>query len=246
MNLSRWTDQEIFPVSGQSGIEEAINSATHAVGVLFGLFSTALLVSLVWPHGDRLFAAGVVIYGVTVVILYAVSTLYHSARSEKRKRFLQTVDHVAIYLVIAGTYTPFALGPLREGWGWGMLALIWGMAAIGMTLEAKHAVRNRAVSIALYLAMGWIALISFPTLLELLPMQALTWLLAGGTAYTIGTVFFLWNRLPFNHSIWHVFVLVGTVCHFYSILHFVSPMETRVDLAPLLDMVEQGETSSER
>lgn len=232
MELDRWTHRERLPISGQSGLEETVNGVTHAVGVLFGLVGTVLLLRFTLPSGDALLSVGMVVFGTTVVLLYAVSTVYHLSRSQRRKRLLQVLDHVAIYLLIAGTYTPFALGPLREGWGWGMLGLIWGLALAGMTLEALQAVRNRAVSIALYLGMGWIAVLTFPTLVELLPLPALTWLLVGGTAYTLGTVFFLWNRLPFNHAIWHLFVLAGTVSHFCAILHFLSPAEVAPDLVP--------------
>lgn len=232
MAFHRWTHDEKHLVSRQSGLEETLNSLTHAFGVLLGIAATALLLRFTIPAGDLWFSAGIAIFGVTVVALYTASTLYHWARHPGRKRFLQVVDHVAIYLLIAGTYTPFALGPLREGWGWGMLTLIWGLALGGMALEAKGAVRNRAVSIALYLGMGWIAILSFPTLLELLPIQAVVWLLAGGTSYTLGTAFFLWNRLPFHHTVWHLFVLLGTVCHFCAILHLLAPDELTLDRLP--------------
>ncbi|MCH2101590.1 MAG: hemolysin III family protein [Planctomycetes bacterium] len=225
MAFDRWTHDEKHLVSRQSGLEETLNSLTHALGVLFGVVATALLLRFTIPTGDLWFSAGIAIFGTTVVVLYASSTLYHWARSPRRKRLLQVIDHVAIYLLIAGTYTPFALGPLREDWGWGMLALIWSLALGGMALEAKRAVRNRAVSIALYLGMGWLAILSFPTLLALLPIQAVIWLLAGGTSYTIGTAFFLWNRLPFHHTVWHLFALLGTVCHFCAILHLLAPDE---------------------
>lgn len=232
MPFDRLTHAEKHLVSRQSGLEETLNSLTHALGVLFGIAATSMLLQFTVPQGDWWFSVGVAVFGFTVVVLYAASTLYHWARNPARKRLLQVIDHVAIYLLIAGTYTPFALGPLREGWGWGMLALIWGLALGGMALEAKGAVRNRAASVALYLGMGWIAVLSFPTLLELLPIQAVTWLLAGGSAYTIGTVFFLWSRLPFHHAIWHVFVLLGTVCHYCAILHLLAPGEIAPDLFP--------------
>lgn len=241
MPSDRFAHDERHPVSRQTGLEEVINSATHAAGALFGVIATVLLLRLTWQsgHADWLLSIGVAVYGLTVIILYSASSLYHWVRSPKRKRMLQVVDHVAIYLLIAGTYTPFALGPLREGWGWGMLALIWGLAAAGMALEASRAVRNRAVSIALYLGMGWIALLTFPTLVELLPMPALTWLLIGGSTYTLGTAFFLWNRLPFNHVIWHLFVLAGSICHFYAILHLLTIPELDPGAFISVPMVER-------
>lgn len=237
MNINRWTHREPHPVSRQTGIEETLNSLTHALGVLFGVAATAMLLRFTMPQGDWLFSLGVSIFGLTVVVLYAASTLYHWVHTPRHKRFLQVVDHVAIYLLIAGTYTPFALGPLRDGGGWGMLILIWGLAIAGMALEAKRAVRNRAVSIALYLGMGWIATVTFPSLLHLLPIQAAAWLLVGGSSYTLGTVFFLWNRLPFNHAIWHVFVLLGTVSHFCAILHLLSPEAISPDLIPGISLM---------
>lgn len=204
-------------------IEEIVNSLTHGLGVLFGVSASTLLIFFASQQDDIYLTVGCAIFGFTVVLLYSTSTLYHSLRGEKWKRWMQVLDHVAIYLLIAGTYTPFALGPLRDAWGWGMLILIWGLAVLGSVLEAANAVRSRGVSVALYLGMGWLAMITFPTLAPLLPGKALVFLLVGGSSYTIGTVFFLWNKLKFNHAIWHLFVLVGTISHFFSVLEFVAP-----------------------
>lgn len=205
-------------------IEEIVNSLTHGLGVLFGVSASTLLVFFASQQDDLYLTIGCIIFGFTVVLLYSASTLYHSLRGEKWKRFMQVLDHVAIYLLIAGTYTPFALGPLRDSWGWGMLAMIWALALLGSILEAARAVRSPAVSVALYLGMGWLALITYPTLSTLLPGKALVFLLIGGSSYTIGTIFFLWNKLKFNHAIWHMFVLIGTVSHFFSVLEFVAPV----------------------
>jgi hemolysin III len=221
---SRYVPKEhLLPVSGQSMIEEIVNSLTHGLGVLFGVSASTLLVFFASQQDDIYLTVGCAIFGFTVVLLYSASTLYHSMRSEKWKRAMQILDHVAIYLLIAGTYTPYALGPLRHSWGWGMLGLIWGLALIGSILEAARAVRSPGVSVALYLGMGWLALITFPALSEILPTKALVFLLVGGSSYTLGTIFFLWNKLKFNHAIWHIFVLVGTVSHFLSVLEFVTP-----------------------
>ncbi len=215
---------ERHPISGQSVLEEIVNSLTHGLGVLFGIAASALLVFLAQEHADSQVVIGCSVFGATVVLLYASSTAYHGARNEIWKRRLQTMDHVAIYLLIAGTYTPFALGPMRDHSGALFLVLIWCLAAIGSVLEGAHLVRNKGISIALYLIMGWIAVLAFPVLRLVLPVEALAWLITGGSAYTLGTVFFLWEKLPFSHSIWHIFVLVGTVSHFCAILHFVAPI----------------------
>jgi hemolysin III len=215
--------KRLLPVSQQSIVEEFANSLTHGLGILFGVSATTLLMFFAARQEDLFLTVGCGVFGFTVVLLYASSTLYHSLRGEKWKRFMQVVDHVAIYLLIAGTYTPYALGPLRPYWGWGMLILIWGLALTGSALEAKKAVRSPAVGVALYLGMGWLAAITFPTLLEILPPKAMVLLVIGGSAYTLGTIFFLWEKLPFNHAIWHLFALVGTVSHFLSVLHFVGP-----------------------
>jgi hemolysin III len=217
------TKQPVLPVSGQSLIEEIVNSLTHGLGVLFGVSASTLLVFFATQQDDLYLTVGCIIFGVTVVLLYSASTLYHSLRGEKWKRVMQVLDHVAIYLLIAGTYTPYALGPLRPTWGWGMLALIWSLALLGSILEAARAVRSPGVSVALYLGMGWLAVITFPALQEILPTKALVFLIVGGSSYTIGTIFFLWDKLPFNHAIWHLFVLVGTISHFFSVLEFVAP-----------------------
>jgi hemolysin III len=224
MDYTAATKREVLPISGQSAIEEVVNSFTHGIGILFGFAATILLIFFSASTGDPYLTIGCSIFGATMILQYSASTLYHSLRGRRAKRIMQVLDHVAIYLLIAGTFTPFAMGPLRAQWGWGMLALIWFLALGGSALEASNAMRNKAVSVALYLGMGWLAVLTFPTLQDLLPMKALVWLLVGGSSYTVGVIFFLWEKLPFNHAIWHVFVLAGTISHFCAILNFVAPL----------------------
>ncbi len=211
------------PISGQSVAEEIVNSVTHGLGVLLGVAATVLLVVFSALYRDAALITANAIFGATVVVLYLASTLYHSVRSERWKRRLQVLDHIAIYLLIAGTYTPFALGPMRGGTGTLMLVAVWVLAFVGSVREIRGGSGSDLGAVLLYLGMGWMAVLAFPTLREALPLSALVWLICGGTAYTAGTAFFLWQRLPFHHSIWHLFVLGGTISHFFAILSFVHP-----------------------
>lgn len=198
-----------------------MNSLTHGLGLVLGAAATTLLVILAAMQGDGLLVAGCAVFGGSVLLLYGASTVYHTARNETWKRRLQVFDHIAIYLLIAGTYTPFALGPLRGFQGLVLLAGIWLVALFGSLLELRWKSRPDWLSVLLYLAMGWLALLAFPSMRETLSLAAIVCLLAGGAAYTAGTAFYLWQRLPFHHGIWHIFVLLGTGSHFASILLFV-------------------------
>jgi hemolysin III len=200
-----------------------VNSITHGLGVLFGVVATVFLVLFAAGRGDAGLVVGCAVFGASVILLYLASTLYHSIQSERWKLRLQRFDHVAIYLLIAGTYTPFALGPMRGAFGITLLCVVWALALAGSLRKLFGGPGRDLVSVALYLGMGWMAVIAFPMLDERLPAAALGWLIGGGSAYTLGTAFFLWQRLPFAHSIWHVFVLGGTVSHAVAILFFVHP-----------------------
>jgi len=201
--------------------EHIANAITHGVG--FGL-SIACLVLLVVFSSLRQGAWEIVscsVYGATLVILYLASTLYHSIRMPRVRRVLKIIDHAAIYLLIAGTYTPYLLVPLRGALGWSLFGVIWGLAIIGIVFQALFINRFKFLSTLSYVAMGWLVVATLVPLLKVLPVMAVIWLAIGGLCYTLGVVFYVWQRLKFAHAIWHLFVLAGSICHFFGILFFM-------------------------
>ena len=206
--------------------EEVASSITHALGGLLAVAALTLLVVLAARDGDPRRVVSVSVYGATLVLLYVASTAYHLVRPPRAKRVMRIVDHASIYLLIAGTYTPVTLVTLGGGWGWSLFAVTWGLAAAGVTLKLFYVDRYEGLSTALYVAMGWVVLVAFKPLLASLPAGGVAWLIGGGLAYTAGVTFFVWDRLPFNHAIWHLFVIAGSVCHFFCILFYVLPMST--------------------
>jgi hemolysin III len=212
----------------ETRVEEAINCVTHGVGAALAAAALAVLVTLAATRGEARHVVGVSIYGASLLGLYVASTLYHACRcgrpdSLRLRRCLKALDHVGIYCLIAGTYTPFLIVLIRGGWGWTMLCVLWGLALAGTVFKIFYVNRFEVASTLLYVAMGWIGIVGAKPLLGALPGGALAWVLAGGIAYTAGVVFFLWERLPFNHAIWHLFVLVGSACHFLAVLLYVVP-----------------------
>jgi hemolysin III len=203
--------------------EETINAATHGLGVLLGLVGLTVLVVTAVLRGDAWHIASCSIYGATLVLLFTGSTLYHSFRSPRVKHVFRIIDHSSIYLLIAGTYTPFLLVSLRGRWGWSLFGVVWGLALAGIVFQIFFVRRFRLAQTLIYLAMGWLALVAVKPLLERVPMAGLLWLLSGGLFYSLGAVFYLWKRLPFHHGIWHLFVLAGSVCHYFAILFYVIP-----------------------
>jgi hemolysin III len=203
--------------------EEKANSLTHGLGSLLSLAALPLLIIFTARHGDPWLIASCTIYGITLLMLYTASTLYHSIASPDAKRILKIVDHSSIFLLIAGTYTPYLLITLRGPWGWTLLGLVWSIAAAGLVMKLFWTGRFRFLSTLLYLAMGWIVVVAFKPLVQNLPRGGLALLVAGGLFYTSGTVFYLWKKLPFGHAVWHGFVLAGSACHFFSILLYVVP-----------------------
>ena len=165
---------------------------------------------------------GATLFASTMAVLYLTSTLYHAWPAGVGKRRLQVLDHGAIYLLIAGTYTPFTLGVLRGAWGWTLFGLIWGLAVMGVGLKALGGVRYRVFSLALYLGMGWLGLIAIKPLWQLLPTAGAVWLVAGGIAYTLGVPFYTARRLRYSHCVWHLFVLAGSACHFFAVLWYAA------------------------
>lgn len=200
--------------------EEAANVATHAAGLLASVVGVVVLVYLGVARGEVLHAASAGVYGLTLVALYAASTLYHAFRRPEVKRVLRVLDHCAIYLLIAGTYTPFVLVGLGGGWGWALFGVVWAMAAAGIVFKVFATGRFAVVSTAAYVAMGWLGVVAIGPLFRALPASALIWLLAGGVSYTAGT-FFYHRKMPYSHALWHVFVLLGSVCHFVAIALYV-------------------------
>ena len=158
------------------------------------------------------------IYGITLIMLYGASTFYHGCKTRDQKKLLKIVDHACIYLLIAGSYTPFTLGPLKDFGGLDMLAIEWAIATVGITLKIFAVDKFQILSLLAYLAMGWLVIFSYNTLVEQMPAQSMYLLFAGGLSYTAGTIFYVWDKLPFNHGIWHLFVLGGSVSHYFCVL----------------------------
>lgn len=203
--------------------EEVAHALTHGLGLVLSVGGLVTLVVAASLRGDVWHVVGCSIFGSTLVLLYAASTLYHGIRSPRAKRLFQRLDHSAIFLLIAGTYTPFALASLRGSWGWTLLALVWGLAILGITLEAAMPHRTRHLSVALQLAMGWLAVLAVEPLVRSVQPEGLVLLLLGGVTYTAGVIFYAWQRLPYHHAVWHVFVIAGSACHFTCVLRYVIP-----------------------
>jgi len=193
--------------------EELANVLTHGFGTLCGIAATGVLVTLAALRGDVFHIVGAAVFGTTLVVLYSASTLYHAAPSQSVKARLRVVDHSAIYLLIAGTYTPFTLAGVRGGWGWALFGVIWGLAAAGVVFKLFFTGRFRRLSTAIYLAMGWLVVIAAKPVLEALPGAALLWLAIGGLAYTGGVYFYANRRIPYGHAIWHLCVMAGSTAH---------------------------------
>lgn len=206
--------------------EELASSMTHAAGVVL---SVAALVAMLWVAGGEVVRTiAALVFGVSLVMLYLSSTLYHWVSSPRWKHFYQWLDHVCIYLLIAGSYTPLALVSLRGAWGWSLLAMIWLLAIAGVLVKSlSKGRRDHWISTALYVLMGWLALTVIGPMLRALPLAGVLWLVAGGLSYTLGVVFFLWRRLPYHHAIWHLFVLGGSACHVAAALFHILPVGAR-------------------
>jgi hemolysin III len=203
--------------------EELANAITHGIGVILSIVGFAVVVTLSSLHGDVWRISGTAVFGATLVLLYSTSTLYHSFRDEGIKRVLRKFDHAAIFLLIAGTYTPFLLVTLRGLWGWSLFAIVWSLAVIGVVLKFWFAGRFRVVSTLIYIAMGWLVLAALRPLRAALPPAGVWLLVAGGFCYTGGAVFYLWRRLPFHHAVWHLWVMAGSTCHWCAVLLYVVP-----------------------
>jgi hemolysin III len=202
----------------QSAGEEVANGISHGIGLVGAIIGTPILLLAAFHHGDVPFLIGTIIFTTTMLFVYLASTLYHGWPQTGTKSLLQVIDHAAIFLLIAGTYTPFALGPLRSGGGLAMLGVVWALALFGVIIKATRGVfRHRRLAMTLYLGTGWIGLMLIRPLALTIPLSALLWLIAGGIAYTAGTLFFAKERLRYGHFIWHLLVLAGSSCHFAAV-----------------------------
>ena len=208
--------------TGPSPGEEIANSVSHGVGVVAAVAASPFLVLDATRRGGALAIVGASVFAGSAVVLYLASTLYHALSNNRAKRVFRIIDHSAIFLLIAGTYTPFALGALRGSVGWTLLGVVWGLAAVGITLKSVAGIRYPWLSTTLYLAMGWLALIAIRPLWVHVPVAGWLWLIAGGLAYTAGIAFYAAERVRYAHFVWHLFVLLGSVCHFFAVLWYAA------------------------
>lgn len=211
---------QLEPVSYTRG-EEIANSLTHGLGLGLSLAGLSVLVTFASLWGDSWRVTGCAIFGASLVLLYGASTLYHALRSPRAKHVMRVLDHAAIFVLIAGTYTPFLLSNLRGPWGWSLFGVVWAMAVVGMVLKLFLTGRFPLVSALVYLFMGWLILVAFKPLIMSVPLGSVAMLIIGGLAYSAGTIFYLWERLPYHHAIWHLFVLTGSAFHFFAVLGVV-------------------------
>lgn len=202
--------------------EEIANAVTHGIGFALAIAGLALLVELAARIGNAREVVAVSIYGACLILMYGASTLYHAIQQPRIKSVFRHLDHASIFLLIAGTYTPFTLVNLNGPWGWTLFGITWGLATIGLLFEGplRH---RRALAVALYIAMGWVVLIAIKPLLGAVAPEGIALLVAGGLAYTLGTLFYAWRSLRYHHAIWHTFVLLGSVLHFLAVLFYVVP-----------------------
>ncbi len=207
----------------KSFAEEIANSITHGIGFGLSIFGLVMLLVLASSKGDVWRIVSFSIYGSSLVLLYAASTFYHSFQQKKVKSIFRIIDHSAIYILIAGTYTPFALVTLRGIWGWTILGIIWGLGLMGITYKIIFKTRYEILSTTFYLLMGWLAVVAFGPLLQRLPAGGVIWLIIGGLFYSLGVIFFAIRKIPFNHTIWHLFVLGGSISHYIAMLFYVLP-----------------------
>jgi hemolysin III len=204
----------------QSPLEEKLNAASHALGVIFGVIGLVWLITTN-TNTSTFSLLATVIYGCSFIVLFAASTLYHAIKDKTLKHYFRILDHISIYLLIAGTYTPVLLLVLQDSLGWPLLYTVWGIALFGVVLKLFFTGKLETFSTLLYLAMGWLIVFDFSTLSQRVAPNAINLLFAGGIAYTVGIVFYVFEKIPFNHVIWHCFVLAGAICHFFMILCFV-------------------------
>ncbi len=201
--------------------EEIFNSISHGVGVLLSIAALVLLIVFAAIYSDGYGMASALVFGISLILLYTMSMVYHIVQNEKGKKVLRIFDHCSIFILIAGTYTPYLLGPLRGALGWTIFGIIWGVTVIGILLNAISLERFKVISLICYVLMGWGIILSIKPLAQNLELGGLILLIAGGLVYTVGVVFYAMKKYRYMHSVWHLFVLAGSVCHYFSILLFV-------------------------
>ena len=204
--------------------EEIWNGITHGIGTGLAIAGLTLLVVLAAINGDSWRIISFSIYGSTLVLLYLASTLYHSIQIPKVKRILQVMDHAAIYLLIAGSYTPFLLVNMRGTLGWTLFGVVWGLALLGIAFRTIFVGRFEKLAVVGYVLMGWLMVLGFKEMQLAVPPGGIALIFAGGITYTVGVIFFAWRKLPYNHAIWHLFVMGGSICHFFAMLYYVLPV----------------------
>jgi hemolysin III len=207
----------------QTNIEELINSATHGIGALLGVVALVLLTIMSAKRGSDIKVVSSVIFGSSLILMYSASAFYHAVKDVRWKGVFKVIDHASIYLLIAGTYTPIVLVMLTPAWAWSLFGVIWGLALLGLVFKLFATGRYEFVSVIAYVCMGWLAIIVIEPLYHALSFSGFIWLLLGGISYTLGVVFYAWDRLRFGHAIWHLFVLGGSICHFFTIALYVIP-----------------------
>lgn len=215
-SMSRGTAKERVQSLG----EEIANSVSHGIGFVAAAVATPYLVAAALNRGTTAAVVGVSVFAATMMLMYMTSTLYHAIPGPRAKKVFRILDHNAIYLLIAGTYTPILLGVLSGAWGWTLFGLVWGLALAGIILKSISGVKYHGVALAIYVAMGWIVLIAVKPLFAAMPTKGIIWLVAGGLFYTGGILFYRNERMPYAHAIWHLFVIAGTVCHFIAIIGY--------------------------
>ena len=209
-------------------MEEVMNAVTHGIGTLLAVAGLVLLTVFACQRGEIWHIVSFSIYGTTLVLLYLASTLYHSFTNERVKHIFKILDHSAIYLLIAGTYTPFTLVPLHGVLGWTVFGLVWGLAILGIVLKVFFVGRFKFISTMCYLLMGWFIVIAIKPLIATVAPEGIMWLVIGGLFYTLGSVFYLWKKIPYNHAIWHLFVLAGSISHFIAVFFYVLPIRLNI------------------
>jgi hemolysin III len=213
---------ENIPLSARQTLgEEIANSITHGTGVGLSIAALVILVVFASKLGDAWKVVGFSIYGAMLIFMYISSTLYHAFPQPMVKRFFRILDHSSICLLIAGTYTPITIGVMRGGWGWTLFGLIWGFTLIGINLQIFAMKQLKWMSTVMYIGMGMMIVIAIRPLMEKAPPGLMTWMLIGGACYLLGVIFYVWKKLPWHHPIWHLFVLAGSVCHFFGMLKLV-------------------------
>jgi hemolysin III len=203
--------------------EDIANAVTPGIGLLLSLAGLCVLVILAVLRGTALEIVSCSVYGTSLVLCNAASTLYHGFRNPRIKHFFHVLDHCSIYLLIAGTYTPFTLVVLHNLWGWILFGIIWGLSLLGIFFKIFWINRFKVLSVSVYLLMGWMAIVAIKPLVTMVPVGGVLWIVAGGLAYSVGVVFYAWKKLPYSHAIWHIFVLGGSACHFFAVLFYVLP-----------------------